>query len=438
MAHDFLHFRYFSTVIDVYFHREFNYKSGAVVTIALPDSAISSWGGFAYQGKVALYHSICLLCDKSFLGIPLANFDLQLDSTDDFAIYHQGNAVSVHQVKAKISPYRSAFAKALSKSSKIDTDCNAATQRYFHIANEINDASDYTNSVGGVVKFYQYGTDSHCKLEDIEKFTRTKIEEYLIKNSLPCTEILLERKYCHLSELITSKVIEIHAAIHSGETENHAAYTKTITSSDLENIVLTDFNEVSDIPYTLIKLRMTVSYAFEWYVATNTDYFSVGQIKDCGAVYRFIYGMHDDDLQLVMQSLRPNGNESDIFRPDDILGYIDIILEITRAISLNGLPHYLKDLKRYLPTSVTLKDRWAPGFKKELLERIRTNPKLASVLYEYNTLITGSDTHSEITMVGESDKITSIHRRQNLAANIIREIPVSIISTEAAKKELNA
>lgn len=408
------------------------------MTIALPDSAISSWGGFAYQGKVALYHSICLLCDKSFLGIPLANFDLQLDSTDDFAIYHQGNAVSVHQVKAKISPYRSAFEKALSKSSKIDTDCNAATQRYFHIANEINDATDYTNSAGGVVKFYQYGADSHCKLEDIEKFTITKIEEYLVKNSLPCTEILLERKYCHLSELITSKVIEIHAAIHGGDTENHAAYTKTIASSDLENIVLTDFNEVSDIPYTLIKLRMTVSYAFEWYVANNTEYFSTGQIKDCGAVYRFIYGMHDDDLQLVMQSLRPNGNESDIFRPDDILGYIDIILEITRAISLNGLPHYLKDLKRYLPTSVTLKDRWAPGFKKELLERIRTNPKLASVLYEYNTLITGSDTHSEITMVGESDKITSIHRRQNLAANIIREIPVSIISTEAAKKELNA
>ena len=408
------------------------------MTIALPESAISSWGGFAYQGKVALYHAICLLCDKSFLGNPLTNFHLQLDSTDDFAIYHQGNAVSVHQVKAKISAYRSGFEKALSKSSKIDTDCNVSTQRYFHIANEIDDSSDYTNSAGGVVKFYQYGSDAHCKLEDIEKISRKKIEEYLIKNSLPCTELLLERKYCHLSELITSKVIEIHAAIHNGDTQNHAAYTKVIPSEDLENIVATDFNATSDVPYQLMRLRMTFSYAFEWYVATNTDYFSLEKIEECGAVYRFIHCMHDDDLQLVMQSLRPTGNKDEIFRPDDIRGYIDIVTEITRKISLNGLPHYLKDLKRYLPTSVTLKDRWAPGFKKELLERIRENPKLASVLYEYNTLITGSDPHCEITMVGESDKITSIHQRAKLADNIVREIPVSIISTETAKKELNA
>jgi len=408
------------------------------VTIAVPESAISSWGGFAYQGKVALYHSICLLCDKSFLGNPLASFHLQLDSTDDFAIYDQGKAVSVHQVKAKISPYRSGFEKALSKSCQINTDCNAATQRYFHIANEIDDASDYMNLAGGVVKFYQYDGDAHCKLEDIEEFTRRKIKEYLVKNCLPYTDILLERKYCHLSELITSKVIEIHAAIHSGDTQNHAAYTQTIPSSDLENIVLTDFNAMNDIPYALIKLRMTVSYAFEWYVATNTEYFSTEQIKDCGAIYRFIYGMHDDDLQRVMHSLQPHGNTSNIFRPDDIRGYIDIVIEITRKISLSGLPHYLKDLKRYLPTSVTLKDRWAPSFKRELLEQIRTNPKLASILYEYNTLITGSDTHGEITMVGSSDKITSVHQRQNLAANIVREIPVSIISTEAAKKELNA
>jgi hypothetical protein len=46
-----------------------------------------------------------------------------LDSTDDFAIYSDGIAISVHQVKAKASHYRSAFEKALNKSSKICIDC---------------------------------------------------------------------------------------------------------------------------------------------------------------------------------------------------------------------------------------------------------------------------------------------------------------------------
>jgi hypothetical protein len=391
------------------------------VTAALPESAISSWGGFAYQGKVALYHSICLLCDKSFQGKPLTDFQLQLD-----------------QVKAKISPYRSAFLNALKKSSKIDTDCDADTQRYFHIANKIDDASDYTNTGGGLVKFYQYNSDNHCSLEDIEGFTREKLSEYLAKNKLPCTDTLLERKYCHLSELITSKVIEIHAAIHAGETQNHAAYTRVISSNDLEGIVVTDFNAATDLTYQLIRLRMTFSYAFEWYVADNTDYFTAEQIKGVGRVYRFIYGMHDDDLQLVMHSLRPNRGDDELFRHDDIRGYVDVVIEITKELLLSGLPHYTKASKRYLPTSVVLKDRWAPGFKKEMLEKIRKNPKLASILYEYSTLITGSDAHDEITLLGESDKITSLHQKTKLSSNIVREIPVSIISTETAKKELNA
>jgi len=35
------------------------------MTRELPDSAISSWGGFVYQGKIALFHSIKLLMDGS-------------------------------------------------------------------------------------------------------------------------------------------------------------------------------------------------------------------------------------------------------------------------------------------------------------------------------------------------------------------------------------
>lgn len=412
-------------------------EKGFNVTSPLPHSAISSWGGFAYQGKVALYHSIYLLCNKSFLGKSLTTFSLQLDSTDDFAIYDKTTVISAHQVKAKVSSYRSTFAEALEKSSAITKDCDENTIRYFHIANEIDSTLDYAGSNGTIVKFYHYGIDAYCKLEHIENLTKEKIKLYLTNNSLPCTEKLIDKKYCHLSEFITSKVVEIHDAIHKGQSQNFAAYTKTILSCDLEKIINTDFNALDDIPYQLLKLRMTFTYAFEWYVAKNTEHFTSNQIVDFGVIYRFIYGMTDKDLHSVMCSMRPTSENEEI-RRDDIRDYADIVTEITRKIVLTGLPHYLKDLQRYLPTSVSLKDRWAPGFKDELLESIRRNPNLANVLYEYNVLITGSDAHSEIKVTGHSNKITAVIQNQNTNVNIVREIPVSIISTETAKRELNA
>lgn len=407
------------------------------MTLVLPPSAISSWGGFVYQGKVALYHSICLLCDKEFQGTALTSFNLQLDSTDDFAIYDTVRAISVHQVKAKIALYRSAFEIALDKSSKIETDCNASTVRYFHIANMIDDFSDYTNAAGAIVKFYQYGANSFCRLEDIEKLTKLKIEEYLIKNSLPCTPILLDKKYCHLSELITSKVVAIHSEIHKGISQNKAAYTEAIASSELEVILRENFNSVEDVPYQLIKLRTIFSYAFEYYIAAATDLFTTEQIKEFGMVHRFIHSMNDDDLLSVMHSLRPSARNEEI-RKDDIRFYADIVTEISRKMILIGIPHYLENLKRYLPTSIKVSDKWAPVFQSELLEEIRQNPKLANILYEYNVLITGTEPHTEINILAQSSKITEISDTEKSVSNIIREFPISIISINVAKRELNA
>ncbi|MFB2905067.1 hypothetical protein ACE1BH_08980, partial [Aeromonas jandaei] len=81
-----------------------------------PASAISSWSGFVYQGKVALYHSLKLIYDDDL------DFELQLDSSDDFAIYKNGKLHTAHQVKAKISKYRSGYTKALEQSTFVEFD----------------------------------------------------------------------------------------------------------------------------------------------------------------------------------------------------------------------------------------------------------------------------------------------------------------------------
>lgn len=112
-----------------------------------PASAISSWSGFVYQGKVALYHSLKLINDGE------EDFDLQLDSSDDFAIYKGTKLISAHQVKAKISKYRSGYTKALEQSSLIEYDKVKGTSRYFHVSVPLENTDDYIGSNGETVKF---------------------------------------------------------------------------------------------------------------------------------------------------------------------------------------------------------------------------------------------------------------------------------------------
>lgn len=402
----------------------------------LPDSAISSWGGFVYQGKIALYHSIKLLLDGSFDGKEIKKFDLQLDSTDDFAIYSHGIAISVHQVKAKASIYRSAFEKALNKSSKICIDCCPNTKRYFHIANEIDNSGNYENDKKAIVEFYKYGKDSYCKLERIEGLIKEIIEEYLNKNSLESSLLLVEQKYHYLSEMITSKVIEIHSLIHQGISQNRAAYENTIESDLILEILIKDFNLVQDLPYEMRRLRNLFADTLENYVCESNEYFTIQQIGLFNEVFKHIYKMEDAELEYIKQSIRLSTSEQ--IRGDDVSTYAEIITDISASIVLVDLPHYSKGPRKYLPTGLKFPDRRAESFKTKLIEQLRSNNLLVKILYEYNILISGSEVHKNIEINTYSDSVTRINIDESEAENhILKELPVKVICTPTAQSELN-
>lgn len=131
-----------------------------------PHSAISTWSGFVYQGKVALYHCLKLINEGD------TEFQLQLDSTDDFAIYKDDKLISAHQVKAKIANNRNSYKEALEKSASIELDRVAGTKRYFHISQPISDHSDYIASNKERVEFYLYGKCQYCELDKIEEISK--------------------------------------------------------------------------------------------------------------------------------------------------------------------------------------------------------------------------------------------------------------------------
>lgn len=406
--------------------------------IALPKSAISSWGGFVYQGKVALYHCVKLLVDKSFQDKPFESFELQLDSTDDFAIYINGKVVSAHQVKAKLSEYRSEYVKAIYKAACVVKDCDDDTVRYFHVAKEIDNFDNYISTDGKCVEFYSYGDVKYCLLSKINALIDEQIEKFLDKNSIIRSKNLILEKSNLLSELITNQVILIHNLVHNGQTQDYAAYHNKIESSIFLKLLTSAPLSYTDKTYQALvtKERMATILENEFY--NNLEEFSEDQIEYISNVFRFIYSL-DDSLAIKMHtSLQPH-RENSVSTNDDIRDYLDVIAEIPHMPRLLDLPHYSKKMNKYLPTALTIKNgrKRNTSFQEELKKHISENGTLATLLYEYNNII-ASQIAETTSITATSEKITTAPHKENNIHHIVREFSLRILSIDEAQGELNA
>jgi hypothetical protein len=129
------------------------------MTNTTPHTATPTWSGYIYQGYIATYHSIqCLLQDM--------DFELQLDSIEDFSIIKDGEAISTHQVKARDENKRSEYIDALEKAAAVDKLCTQRTKRYFHTSINLDDHSDFKGKSGNTVSFYLYDKDAFCHVHD--------------------------------------------------------------------------------------------------------------------------------------------------------------------------------------------------------------------------------------------------------------------------------
>ncbi|HCJ6299169.1 TPA: hypothetical protein NU584_001830 [Enterobacter hormaechei subsp. xiangfangensis] len=404
----------------------------------LPESAISSWGGFVYQGKVALYHCLKLLTAKSFQQRIIDNFELQLDSTDDFAIYCDGKVISTHQVKAKLSQYRSEYVKAIYKAACIATDCDENTIRYFHVAKELDNFENYTSNDGKIVEFYNYGDNKYCLLSKINELIDEQIELFLDTNDFIKTKNLIIEKSTLLSELITNKVIVIHNLVHNGQKQDYAAYHNRIASSIFwELLTSPPLNRTDEIYRALLtKEKITTVIESEFY--NDLDHFNEKQIESISNVFRFIYSLNDSSAIQMHTSLQPH-RENNVINKDDIRDYFDVISAISHIPKLLGLPHYSKKINKYLPTALEIRDgrRRNTSFQEDLKKHIRDNATLASLLYEYNNIIAYKVSDDTI-ISATSEKITKINDSKDNNNHIVREFNLRVISTDKAEAELNA
>lgn len=399
-----------------------------------PATAASTWSGYVYQGKIALYHCLCLINQGD------VDFELQLDSSDDFAVYKNDLLVSAHQVKAKISKYRSGYIEALEKSSTIEFDRAKGISRYFHVSIQLDDTSEYTGTNGELVQFYRYGKNKHCGLGEIEGLTKEVIRQICNSRSITLSEDLLNYNYCLLSEKISTKAVEIHRLVQNDRLKaNEAAYKSRITAQSLLDEILLK-NPYDSTEYFAVDLKARLCNHLEDRLDQALPSINDAAYARARRLFEHIRMTDASELKSLCQLIKPSERFSSIQKVD-IRRYSGLIEAMSIDPILKQFPHYLDvDNKFYLPTALDLPSpEDNEGCTSDLLGEMESNENLLKLLFEYNHLIASRSTSTFVinTKYTHSDDLTDQKVKNRIDSNITKSLCLSIVTKEDAEAQIN-
>lgn len=399
-----------------------------------PATAVTTWSGFVYQGKIALYHCLKLIEQGDM------EFELQLDSSDDFAIYKNRTLTSAHQVKAKISKYRSGYAEALKKSATIEFDRTNGVSRYFHVSVQLDNTEDYTDTNGELVQFYLYGSNKYCGLGEIEELTKEVIREICNNNSIKLSEDLLNYNYCLLSEKISSKAMAIHRLVQDDhEKANNAAYENRISAQSILDDILTK-SPYNSTEYYAVDLKAKLYSHLEDRLDQALPGMSDEMYARARSLFEHICVTDVSDLKALCQLIKPSERFSSIQKAD-IRRYSKLIETMSIEPVLKQFPHYLDSEKIfYLPTALDLpflEDH--EGCISDLEGEMESNEDLLNLLFEYNNLIAFRCMQSFVinTKYTHPDDLNDLEVKKRSDSNITKSFYVSIMTKEDAEARLN-
>lgn len=396
-----------------------------------PASAISSWSGFVYQGKVALYHSLKLIHDGDL------DFELQLDSSDDFAIYKNGKLQTVHQVKAKISKYRSGYSTALEQSSLIEYDKIKGTPRYFHVSVPLDNTDDHKGASGEIVKFYRYGDNFYCGLGEIEGLTKALIKKLCEKCSITVSDNLINFNYCLLSEKISTKAIHNHRLNQvDGVPEDRAAYEGRMKARSILDDLLT-LNPYQDRDYYAVELKARLQTHLEERLDQALPTMSDATYERARRLSEHIRETPPNELQTLCQMMKPSERFQDV-QTNDIRRYTKLIQAISVEPIFNHLPHYLDTENRfYVPTALDVDEN--EECESDMINEMKNNGDLLRLLFEYNHLIASKAETSFTfnTKFTNSDDFDDKQATEKLESNITKSLCISVMTKDDAEGRLN-
>lgn len=267
----------------------------------LPHTAVATWSGFIYQGRIALYYVLKLLHEKT--EQELEPLYLQIDSIEDFTIisYNVNNEVvpdTMHQVKAVKSNYYSTyeadFKQLESKKAKIAKQDVVA---YFHLATQNEKTKADIEALHPLLKIYCYeNNEEFCSLENINEKVKNKIAEVLKKYNINGhdNENTLEILHDVSEKIISDKLIEIHSLNHRGISIREAAYNNVISLNDFADALKQDIAAiVQDEKYFEGKVRSDLNRYYQDYCFEVDREGFTQELKDKLKAYLFLFNSID-------------------------------------------------------------------------------------------------------------------------------------------------
>ena len=312
-------------------------------------------------------------------------------------------------------------------------------QKVFHVANELDDFSDYINSKKNTVIFYKYENQSFCKLSEIDILLSKLLKEYLNLHSLDVTENIILEKLTILSELISSKILSNHAKIHAGETQNEAAYYNRISREEIVSILDQSSLFLMDKEYVALKFKRKLCNIIENYLYSYSEDYDDDQINILTCILKFICENKDLDHVIINDSIQPH-TENYILDDDHVHDYLDVFLEFGILPLLQDIPHYSYGLSnKYLPTALKIKASKrirADMFISKLQRNISNNPNLSNLIFEYNNLI-ASEIDGDLKVLNLENIMDIEDENQNIH-HIVKPYSLRVISVSVAESEINA
>lgn len=408
-------------------------------------SAIPSWSGYVYQGKVAVYHVLKIIKDNLTTNKDAVfdNYELEIEWQEDFSILIDGKYGSIHQVKAyeqSSSPtvYNKALTDLYDKLSR-----GIGVSGWLNIWNPIHFTSgtvsknfeelktanqgNYSKSVIDKIDIYTYcnGKQS-CDLDEIDSLIVKKIGEIYNLNNFGISS-LTDKQYefvrFKLYQIIDDHIVEVH--------KDATKKKKTIPFNTMLNKFAVNNEEYSK-EYDYIKVKNNFfEKIFEYCnnsrncsipieeCNNNCDLFKIEkelELKTADEVYKII--------------LRSTPHYKSI---NDLLNDAGLIFGLTKTFHILNKNHqtnlylYKKDTT-YLPTTIHTPEN-IPVIAKNILE----NEELDSIIPQYEIdIFISKDVNSEDILkdardckdVNSKDIVELFGAKRRNAINTINQIQI--------------
>lgn len=413
----------------------------------LPHTAATIWSGFIYQGLIALVHVLKLITEDK---TGKADYALQLDSIDDFAILDgNNNIISIHQVKARKSVNFSVYQEAIStlKEKANNNRCNNA---FFHVAQEIadKDTQDIETEYNPV-KIYKYDGLLYCSLNDVDDLIDKTIKQYYQRNNPSDTWRLnadyLKKTRNYLNHIISKKVIQIHAIVHQGvSSDREAANKQTIKLNEFVEILDSDLNirSCDDEYYFYLILGDFQRYYQEYCIEQDIN--DEATMKKLFNYKHVIEHLQKREMVKFVQNIMPHRlfkfeslkDYKDSFQQNEIKDAFFKILEELKEADYDETNYYFhwkgRDVKDYFPTSIVQGQGNANKICQRILENAKTDPTL---MYENSNLITAD---IDVDSVYDSaNRYSSVRKTNESDKNILNWKTISFVKLNNAKGVIN-